>query len=77
MDPIIASQLAAWLRGQVDIYQNNFGVLKIPPGPPRSPTKLMTQLKREEEIDQNKVQKRKDEKESKAAAKGQDLKKQQ
>ncbi len=74
LDPIIATQLAAWLRGQVDIYQSNFGVLKVPPGPPRSPTKLMTQLKREEEIEQGDEQKRADEKVSKAAGKGQQIK---
>ena len=45
MDPVIASQLAAWLKAQVDLYQNNFGVLKIPPGSPRSPTKMMTKIK--------------------------------
>jgi hypothetical protein len=70
LDPIMAGQLAAWLRGQIGIYENLFGVIKLPQGPPRSPTKELTELKSEEDMASSEQDRKMDIKKSEKASKG-------
>ncbi len=50
----MAAQLSDWLKGQIALYENLFGKINVPQGPPRSPTNELIELKKEEDITQSK-----------------------
>lgn len=72
LDPIMAGQLADWLKGQIALYEDIFGKIKIPQGAPRNPPSELLEMKREENITVDQKQLEKDIEKSIRASRGQE-----